>query len=512
MEPLFGHENRAAMEQSNNNKNRMKVLLIYPRTPDTFWSFKYVMPFISKRAAFPPLGLLTIAAMMPDDWQFKLVDLNVRWLTDNDLRWADYVMISAMIVHKTSVLEIADRCRRLAKPMIAGGPLFTTGHADFPSISHFVLGEAEAVMPQLVEDMDRGTLHHTYADPGRPDITGVPAPRWDLINFKDYAAMAVQFSRGCPFDCEFCDIIVMNGRVPRTKSPAQLIDELEQLRLRGWQDSVFVVDDNFIGKKKQAKELLRALVEWRTRTGTKMSCLTEASANLADDPELCSLMVRAGFRKVFVGIETPSTESLDECRKVQNLRRDLVETVKTLQRAGLEVMGGFIVGFDNDKMDIFERQFEFIQRSGVVAAMVGLLTALPETRLYQRLMKEGRLETESSGNNTDAVLNFRPRLDREFLINGYRQLMQELYAPRNYYERIRTFLEHHTPCGPQFRLSWSDLKALAKSLWLLGIVEPGRFAYWRFSLTTLLKRPGQFYRAMELVILGYHFRRVASRL
>ena len=264
----------------------------------------------TKRAAFPPLGLLTIAAMMPADWEFKLVDLNVCRLSDDDLRWADYVMISAMIVHKASVLEIAERCRRVAKPVIAGGPLFTTGHADFSAIDHFVLGEAEDLMPQLIGDMLHGTLRHTYIAQGRPDITGVPVPRWDLINFKDYAAMAVQFSRGCPFDCEFCDITVMNGRVPRTKSPTQLLAELEQLRLRGWQDTVFVVDDNFIGKKKQAKELLRALVEWRTRAKIKMGFLTEASANLADDPELYNLLVRAGFRKVFVGIETPSTESL----------------------------------------------------------------------------------------------------------------------------------------------------------------------------------------------------------
>jgi radical SAM superfamily enzyme YgiQ (UPF0313 family) len=231
----------------------MKVLLIYPRTPDTFWSFKHAMSFISRRAAFPPLGLLTIAAMMPADWEFKLADLNVHRLSDSDLHWADYVMISAMIVHKTSVLEIAERCRRVAKPVIAGGPLFTTGHTDFPTINHFVLGEAEDQMPQLIEDMRRSTLRHTYTATGRPDITGVPVPRWDLINFKDYAAMAVQFSRGCPFDCEFCDIIVMNGRVPRTKSPAQLVAELEQLRLRGWQDTVFVVDDNFIGKKSKPK-------------------------------------------------------------------------------------------------------------------------------------------------------------------------------------------------------------------------------------------------------------------
>lgn len=490
----------------------MKVLLVYPATPETFWSFKHVLRFVSKRAAFPPLGLLTVAALLPADWDVKLVDLNVNRLTDADLRWADYVMLSAMIVHKTSVSEIVSRCRRLGTPIIAGGPLFTTGHAAFPHIDHFVLGEAEELMPQVIEDMRRGTLRRTYAASSRPDITRVPSPRWDLIDFRSYVTMSVQFSRGCPFDCEFCDIIVMNGRIPRNKAPSQLVAELEELRLRGWQGTVFVVDDNFIGNKRQAKAVLREIIQWRTQTGAKMGFLTEASANLADDAELCDLMVCAGFKKVFIGFETPSLESLQECRKLQNCGRDLVETVKTLQRAGLEVMGGFIVGFDNDPTDIFQRQFDFIQRSGVVTAMVGLLTALPETRLYRRLIDEGRIETETTGNNTEAALNFRPRLGREFLVNGYRELMKELYKPCNYYQRIRTFLENHDPRGPRLPVARSDIQAFLKSLWLLGVWHRGRLAYWRFCIITLLRRPRLFHVAVELAIIGHHFRRVASLL
>jgi len=490
----------------------MKVLLVYPQTPDTFWSFKHVLRFVSKCAAFPPLGLLTVAGMLPADWELRLVDLNVTRLTDDDLCWADYVMISAMIVHKASIPDIVNRCHRFRKPVIAGGPLFTTGHAAFPNIDHFVLGEAEELMPQLIEDMRCGTVRHTYAAPTRPDIARVPLPRWDLIDPRHYVTMAVQFSRGCPFDCEFCDIVVMNGRVPRTKAPTQLIAELEQLYLHGWKDMVFVVDDNFIGNKKQAKALLQELISWRTRTRTKMGFMTEASANMADDPELCDLMVRAGFKKVFVGFETPAAESLEECRKMQNCGRDLVQTVKTLQRAGLEVMGGFIVGFDNDPPDIFKRQFEFIQSSGVVTAMVGLLTALPETRLYRRLMKEGRIETASTGNNTEAMLNFRPQLDRAFLVNGYRELMKKLYEPHSYYQRIRTFLENHRPEGPRLRLAWSDFQAFVKSLWLLGVWHRGRRAYWRFFVTTMLRRPRQFQQAMTLAIIGHHFRRVAKSL
>ena len=490
----------------------MKLLLVYPSTPETFWSFKHVLRFVSKRAAFPPLGLLTVAALLPADWDVKLVDLNVNRLTDDDLRWADYVMLSAMIVQKASVSEIAIRCHRLGTPIIAGGPLFTTGHTAFPDIDHFVLGEAEELMPQVIEDMLRGTLRRTYAASSRPDITRVPSPRWDLIDFRSYVTMSVQFSRGCPFDCEFCDIIVMNGRVPRNKAPAQLVAELEELRLHGWQGMVFVVDDNFIGNKRQAKALLREIIQWRAQTGATMGFLTEASANLADDAELCDLMVRAGFKKVFVGFETPSLESLKECRKLQNCGRDLVETVRLLQRAGLEVMGGFIVGFDNDPTDIFQRQFDFIQRSGVVTAMVGLLTALPETRLYRRLIDEGRIETETTGNNTQAALNFRPRLGREFLVNGYRELMKELYQPGNYYRRIRTFLENHRPHGPRLPLSRGDVRAFLKSLWLLGVWHRGRLAYWRFCITTLLRRPRLFHVAVELAIIGHHFRRMASQL
>jgi radical SAM superfamily enzyme YgiQ (UPF0313 family) len=490
----------------------MKVLMVYPQNPDTFWSFKHVLRFVSKRSTFPPLGLLTIAAMLPRDWQIKLVDLNVERLKDSDLRWADYVMLSAMIVHKESVNEIVARCNSLHKPIIAGGPLFTTGHQDFPAVQHFVLGEAEDVMPQLVADMLSGAVKPRYQALNRPDVTRVPVPRWDLINLKHYVTMAIQFSRGCPFDCEFCDIIIMNGRVPRTKTPTQLIGELETLRLQGWKDMVFIVDDNFIGDKKRTKVLLREMVAWRERVRPTMGFFTEASVNLADDPELCDLMAKAGFTKVFVGIETPVAESLQACHKLQNKGRDLVESIKTLQRAGMEVMGGFIVGFDNDQHDIFKRQFEFIQRSGVVTAMVGLLQALPQTKLYQRLLREGRLLSAATGNNTEAVLNFKTKLSRDFLQSGYRDLMKKLYEPKVYYQRIRTFLESHRPRGPRLRVSPSDFRAFVKSFWMLGIWERGRHNYWRFFWSVLLRRPRQLPHAIELAVIGYHFRRIARSL
>ncbi|MDA8110169.1 MAG: DUF4070 domain-containing protein [Betaproteobacteria bacterium] len=490
----------------------MNVLLAYPRNPDTFWSFRHVLPFVSKKSAFPPLGLLTVAAMLPASWELRLVDLNVRPLADADLQWADYVFLSGMIVHKASAHEIAARCAALGKPVVAGGPLFTTGYREFPEIGHFVLGEAEDLIGELVADMERGAVKPLYQRASWPDVRGVPVPRWELVDLRDYVTMPVQFSRGCPFSCEFCDIVVMNGRVPRTKAPAQVVAELEALQRRGWRDMVFIVDDNFIGNRKRARELLRELIAWRTRRCTNIGFLTEASVNLADDAELCELMVSAGFRKVFLGIETPAAESLEECNKRQNRKRDLADSVRTLQAAGLEVMGGFIVGFDSDPRDIFRRQLEFIQRSGVVTAMVGLLNALPQTALYQRLAREGRLLVESLGNNTDAALNFVTRLEPEFLISGYRELMRSLYEPVNYYRRIRTFLAAYRPRGPGARLSGGDVKAFLKSLWVLGVRERGRLAYWRLFWSTLLARPRKFRAAMELSILGHHFRRVSRAL
>jgi radical SAM superfamily enzyme YgiQ (UPF0313 family) len=490
----------------------VNVLLVYPSHPDTFWSFKHVLKFVSRKSAFPPLGLLTVAAMLPREWSVRLVDTNVGALEDADLAWADYVFVSGMIVHKASAHEIAQRCAAAGKVVIAGGPLFTTGHRDFPEIAHFVLGEAEDVIGDLVADMQTGTVKAVYRGDAWPDVRRTPVPRWDLIDLRHYVTMPVQFSRGCPFDCEFCDIVVMNGRVPRTKSPAQLVAELDALRVAGWRDMVFIVDDNFIGNRKHALELSREIVAWRARTKASIGFLTEASINLADHPELCEAMVAAGFKKVFLGIETPEAESLDECGKRQNQKRDLAESIAILQRAGLEVMGGFIVGFDNDPLDICTRQFEFIQKCGVVTAMVGLLTALPQTRLYRRLAQEGRIVAETCGNNTDAVLNFVTRVDRDFIVAEYRSLMRRLYAPKPYYRRLRAFLRRFEPRGPTRRLSAGDLRAFLKSLWLLGVWNSGRRPYWALFWSTLLASPRKFRTAVELAILGYHFRKVAERL
>jgi radical SAM superfamily enzyme YgiQ (UPF0313 family) len=490
----------------------MNVLLVSPATPDTFWSFRHVMQFIAKKAAFPPLGLLTVAAMLPRDWHLKLVDLNVRSLTAADLDWADYVFISAMLVHENSVRQIVARCSEHGKPIVAGGPLFTTGHERFPEVSHFVLGEAEHIMPTLVADMSAGRVQRFYQDPDKPDVAGTPVPRWDLIRLRDYATMPVQYSRGCPFNCEFCDIIVMNGRVPRVKTPAQMIGELDALLDQGWRGSIFIVDDNFIGNKAKVKVLLREIVSWRARRGSGVSFLTEASLNLVDDAELLELMVQAGFKKVFVGVETPDEAGLAECGKVQNTRRDLVAAVKQIQNAGLEVMGGFILGFDSDTHNIFERQRRFIQESGVVTAMVGLLNALPQTRLFARLKSEGRIVGETTGNNLDAVLNFVPKLDRETLVEGYRALVKRLYTPKEYYRRALTFLREYRPRGPRIKRPPSELLAFLRSLWIMGIWTRGRREYWKYLTKSLLFHRRAFGEAVNLAIIGHHFRKVAASL
>jgi radical SAM superfamily enzyme YgiQ (UPF0313 family) len=490
----------------------MNILLVSPATPDTFWSSRHVLPLLRRKSAFPPLGLLTVAAMLPADWRLKLVDLDVTALEDADIDWADWVMLSGMIIHTDSCRTVAARCAARRKSVIAGGPLFTTGHEQFPEIPHFVLGEAEDVMSGLVADMIEGTVRDHYESPRKPDVTQTPVPRWDLVRFEDYVTAPVQFSRGCPFDCEFCDIPVMYGRTPRVKTAEQVIRELDALIDAGWRESIFIVDDNFIGHKTKAKSLLLALIAWRRQRAVRIPFVTEASLNLVDDEELLRLMVEAGFKKVFVGIETPISESLAECGKVQNRDRDLVAAVKTMQRAGLEVMGGFIVGFDNDQPNVFERQWAFIQETGIVTAMVGLLNALPKTRLFTRLSAEGRILQKTTGNNLDAVLNFVSRTDRDVLLDGYRSLVTQLYAPKSYYRRIAAFLREYQPSGPRTRPTHGDVSAFFKSLWVLGVRSRGRRAYWSFLVRSLLFHRRKFTEAMSLAILGHHFRKVAESL
>ena len=460
------------------------------------------------------MGLLTIAAMLPDEWEKRLVDLNVTSLADEDIKWADYVFISAMVVQRNSVKEVINRCKKLGTRIVAGGPLFTTGHEDFDGVDHFVLGEAEVTLPSFLEDLDKGCAKPVYASNERPDISQTPIPLWSLINMKQYSAMNIQYSRGCPFNCEFCDIIILNGHKPRTKDKEQVVKELEALYGHGWRGGVFIVDDNFIGNKKKLKaETLPAIIEWLKRKKYPFTFLTEASINLADDEELMRLMIEAGFNTVFVGIETPNEESLAECNKLQNKDRDLVASVKKIQNRGFEVQGGFIVGFDSDPVSIFRSQINFIQKSGIVTAMVGLLNAPRGTRLYQRLKKENRLLQDISGDNMDSSINFIPKMNYETLINGYKHILNTIYSPRQYYERVRTFLKEYKPNkGKRLsELEFYHITGFIKSMWFLGIKEKGRRYYWKLLISTLLKRPRSFPLSVSLSVFGFHFRKVTEK-
>ena len=486
----------------------MKILLIYPEFPDTFWSFKHALKFIHKKASTPPLGLLTVAAMLPAEWEKRLVDLNARTLKDKDLAWADYAFVSAMVVQRKSTNEVIARCKAAGLKVVAGGPLFTAEYEQFPDVDHFVLNEAEMTLAPFLWDLERGQAQRVYGSDEFPNIQQTPAPLWELADRKRYATMSIQYSRGCPFDCEFCNITTLFGHLPRVKTSVQIIRELDGLYQLGWRESVFFVDDNLIGNKKHLREdLLPALIEWRK--GKKgMPFNTEISINIADDELLMNMMTQAGFDTVFIGVETPDDDSLAECNKKQNLHRDLVADVKKIQRAGLQVQGGFIIGFDNDTPSIFQRQVDFIQKSGIVTAMVGLLQAPLGTRLYERMEREGRLVGSSSGDNVDGTTNIKPRMSLETLQEGYRAVVKYLYAPKNYYARVKTFLKEYKAPRITIPLNGEYIRAFFRSVLRLGIIGKERVQYWKLVFWTLFRRPKLFALAITFAIYGYHFRQV----
>jgi radical SAM superfamily enzyme YgiQ (UPF0313 family) len=495
----------------------MNVLMIYPRYPITFWSFKYVLKYIAKKAAFPPLGLLTVASMLPEEWNVRLVDLNVEKLHKKILEWADYIMISAMLIQKDSVHEILQECARLQKKVIAGGPLFTAKPEDYiDRVDHLILNEAECTLPPFLADLAKGTLQKVYRSSEFPFLQDTPLPRWDLVKTKYYALLMIQFSRGCPFNCEFCDVTSLFGHNPRVKTEDQFLQELQAIYDNGWRGSLFIVDDNFIGNKKAIKLMLPRVIAWMKEHQYPFEMLTEASINIADDDELIYLMTQAGFTDIFIGLETPNEESLKECSKNQNCKRDMTVAIKKLQAAGLQVFGGYIVGFDHDDESIFARQIKFIQETGVVTAMVGLLNALPNTQLWHRLKHENRLADNSSGNNTDGSLNFIPRMDKAMLIEGYRKIVKTIYSPRYYYQRVNEFLKTYkpTPIIRKNKYSWQRLKALLKSIFYIGVLGNGasQWYYWKLMLKALIFYRQSFAEAMTLIVYGHHFRKITKKL
>ena len=491
----------------------MNVLLISPEVPDTFWSFKHALKFIRKRAALPPLGLLTVAAMLPEEWEKRLADLNVTTLKDPDLTWADCAFISGMAIQRKSAKAVIARCKAAGIKVVAGGPLFTTEWEHFLEVDHFVLNEAEVTLPPFLADLAAGRPKRVYTSAEFPDLTRTPAPLWHLANLRRYATMSIQYSRGCPFNCDFCSVTALFGHRPRLKSTDQVIAELDSLYRAGWRRGVFFVDDNLIGNQRRLKaELLPALTKWR-QVRPEITFSTEASINLADDPDLMRMMVAAGFDTVFIGIETPDERCLAECGKVQNRNRDLSENVRRIQCSGLQVQGGFIVGFDHDSESVFKRQFDFIQHSGIVTAMVGMLQAVPGTRLFRRLEAEGRLLGKTSGDNVDGTTNIVPHpggMSLQKLHTGYRNLLRQLYAPKHYYGRVRKLL--HDYRLPQIKppLRLSNIMAFLRSVFHLGVLGRERFQYWKLLAWTCVRRPAHLPLAVTLAVYGHHFRKIAE--
>ena len=492
----------------------MNILMIYPETPTTFYSFRNALKFISKKSAEPPLGLLTVAALLPKTWQVKLIDMNVESLKDKHFREVDFVFISGMDIQIKSFQNVVKKCNQKGIKVVAGGPMVTMDHSKFLGVDHFVLNEAEITLPHFLNDLKTDSLRKVYSTSDFPDISQTPIPRWDLLDMSKYANLSMQYSRGCPFNCEFCSITFLNGRLPRTKSKDQFLNELDSLYQWGWRGGVFIVDDNFIGNKSKLKsEVLPAVINWSEQYEFPFKFSTEASINLADDQELIDLMVKAGFHSTFIGIETPNDASLKECGKTHNRKRNLLDSVKILQKSGLMVSAGFIVGFDNDTPNIFKQQINFIQKSGIVTAMVGLLNAPIGTKLFKRLKGENRLRQSISGDNMDGSINFEPSMKYQKLIEGYKKVLETIYSQKHYYERIKVFLkEYYLPKNSSKKVNFRDVKAFLKSIWKLGFLEKGRKYYWKLLFSTLRDYPQKFSLAMTLSIYGYHFRKVVQSI
>ncbi|MBR8834247.1 MAG: B12-binding domain-containing radical SAM protein [Stigonema ocellatum SAG 48.90 = DSM 106950] len=491
----------------------MRILLLYPLFPKSFWSFDKALELIGRKVSLPPLGLITVAAILPQTWEFRLVDRNVRLETEADWAWADLVIVSGMIVQKPDMLHLIREAKRRGVLVAVGGPYVTsvpnvaqTAGADF-----LVLDEGEITLPLLVEALKRGETSGIFRAGGeKPDVTGTPIPRFDLLDLSVYNEMSVQFSRGCPFECEFCDIIVLYGRKPRTKTPGQLLAELQTLYDLGWRRSVFVVDDNFIGNKRNVKLMLRELAPWMAAHGYPFRLATEASVDLAQDQELLDLMVNANFTSVFLGIETPDTDSLSLTKKYQNTRNSLVESVQTINRAGLSVMAGFILGFDGEKTGAGDRIMDFMEATAIPKAMFGMLQALPNTPLWHRLQKEGRLRlgSEETHGNQMTLTNFVPTRPLEELGREYASCFWELYEPSRYLSRVYRHFIRMKPAPhkvPLRMLELIEMRAVLIICWRQGIKRSTRFQFWRQLFSIIRHNPGVFVPYLSNCALIEHF-------
>ncbi len=518
---------------------RVAALLVQPKTPTTYWSMDSAVKSWGFKAVMPPLGLMTIAAMLPSHYDVTILDLNARELDASLFEKADVVFVTGMWIHREGFIEIVRLAKRLGKTVVAGGPFVQSaytavarGEEDYmasDNIDHLVLNEAEITLPQFLADYEEGKAKKVYTSKERPNLSQTPSPRFDLVNPNDYGSMSLQFSRGCPFSCEFCDIIQMFGRVPRTKSPDQFMQEIENLYATGYRGHLFIVDDNFIANRNIVKELLRKMVSWQQARQYPYLLFTEASVDLAADPELLDLMAKAGFVSVFLGIESPDPNTLRATKKKQNVRCDMDASVRKIQEAGIEVMGGFILGFDTDTPDIFDRQISFIQRNGIAQSMVGILAAMPNTDLYTRLEKEGRiidLKEKQTGDNVDATLNFVPIMPADDLTRGYKRVVSESYDPKKYFERalalisrlpnlrLRDFFK-----APPWKRSIQIARFRRSPSHLRITVEIVKLAFSRWGLHALpffvrALRHGIFALpvAIDLAFRGRHYAAVAEKI
>jgi radical SAM superfamily enzyme YgiQ (UPF0313 family) len=431
-------------------------------------------------------------------------------LSEKDLKWADYAFFSSMVIQRKSAHQLIKRCKEAGVKIVAGGPLFTSEHEQFKDVDHFVLNEAEITLPPFLEDLKNGCAKPVYATPEFADIRETATPLWNLVSMSKYASMVIQYTRGCPYQCEFCDVTELFGRRTRTKTTEQITAELDTFYNLGWRGNVFFVDDNLIGNKKSLKqELLPELIKWQ-KNHESITFNTEVSINLASDELLMQMMSDAGFNTVFVGIETPDPVSLAECGKKQNKDRDLAEDVRRIQRAGIQVQAGFIVGFDNDTPTIFQRQIDFIQKTGIVTAMVGLLQAPSGTRLYERLKKEGRLLGRMSGDNVDGTTNIIPNMDPEIFREGYKRILRHIYSPENYYKRIKTLFREYKAPKIKGKITLDHILGLITSMYYLGILGKERGQFWYLLFWTTLHRRELFPLAITLAVYGHHFRKVSE--
>ncbi len=489
----------------------MRVLLIYPLFPKSFWSFEKTLELVDRKALLPPLGLVTVAAILPQTWEFKLVDRNVRAVSEAEWAWADVVILSAMIVQKQDFAALIQEAKRRGKLVAVGGPYPTAlpAEAQTAGADYLILDEGEITLPLFVAAVERGDRGGIFrAEGAKPNVTETPIPRFDLLDFTAYDNLSVQFSRGCPFQCEFCDIIVLYGRKPRTKTPEQLLAELERLYELGWRRTIFMVDDNFIGNKRNVKQLLRALKPWMAAHHYPFHFNTEASVDLANDPELMTLMVDCNFNAVFLGIETPDESSLALTQKFQNTRDSLSESVDAIIASGLRVMAGFIIGFDGEQAGAGDRIVRFVEQTAIPTAFFSMLQALPDTALWQRLEREGRLRNQACDINQTSLMNFVPTRPIEAIAQEYIAGFWALYDPLNYLERTyRHFLKLGAPknSGRLRQVSWVSVRALATVCWRQGVVRKTRWKFWLNLIGILRHNPRVWDHYLSICALGEHF-------